>query len=110
MSEAQFQASQSLDSAKPDRTMDVKVSTIKEALFTRDLTKNEAGIHPDAGSTIKIAKPKAKSIAPNPYEQQINSRIKPDAAGILKVTFAAKETYDQADALCQKIPIWTTSA
>ena len=32
-----------------------KISDIKEPVYKRDLTKNEGGIVPDAGSSIKIA-------------------------------------------------------
>ena len=47
-----------------------KISNIKEPVYKRDLTKNEAGIMPDKGSTIKIAakKQKVKGEA-NAYEK-----------------------------------------
>ena len=35
-----------------------KIEDIKEPIYKRDLTKNEAGIQPDKGSTIKIAQKK----------------------------------------------------
>ena len=59
----------------------VQIKTVKETMFRRNLTKNEANIHPDAGSTIKIAKPKIKEVEVNAYENQINSRITQDANG-----------------------------
>ena len=72
-----------------------KISDIKEPIYKRDLTKNEAGIMPDRGSTIKIApkKHKVKGKA-NAYEKQVNSRMRPDGTsesinGFPKVTFAA---------------------
>jgi hypothetical protein len=37
-------------------------------MYRRDLTKNEASILPDLGSTIKIAKPKVKVAEVNAYE------------------------------------------
>jgi hypothetical protein len=37
-------------------------------MFRRNFTKNEANIQPDAGSTIKIAKPKIKEVEVNAYE------------------------------------------
>lgn len=62
--EAQFQASQSMGTVltrTEAASQQVRVHSIKEPLFKRDLTKNEAGIVPDLGSTIKIAKPKSKT-------------------------------------------------
>ena len=111
MTEAQFQASQSLGSAitKPDNTM--KIRAVRESAYNKDAIKNEANIVPDLGSTNTIAKqtPKGEA-AKNPYENQINSRIKTDEHGMPKFTFAGKETYDQALILSQKIPRWSTPA
>ena len=45
------------------------IKDIKEPNFRRDLTKNEANILPDKGSTIKITGKKRKHVEANPYEQ-----------------------------------------
>ena len=59
-----------------------KVSDIKEPILKRDLTKNEAGIKPDKGSSIRIADKKQKQAGEqNAYEKQINSRMKPEDGG-----------------------------
>ena len=80
-------------------------------MYQRDLTKNEAGILPDAGSTIVISKPKSKTESEvNPYEHTINSRLKADSHGMQKISFAAKETFEQALILSQKIPRWKTNS
>ena len=44
------------------------IKDIKEKAFVKDLSKNEANIRPDKGSTIKIAGKKSKQTEPNPYE------------------------------------------
>lgn len=44
------------------------IKDIKEKAFVKDLSKNEANIRPDKGSTIKIAGKKSKKTEPNPYE------------------------------------------
>ena len=90
-----------------------KISGIKEPVYQRDLTKNEAGIMPDRGSTIKIAPKKSKQKGEeNAYEKQVNSRMKPDAdaGGFPKVTFAAQQMFNEADNLSKKVPTWTTQA
>lgn len=95
---------------KAEDQQNVLIKTVKEPMFRRNFTKNEANIQPDAGSTIKIAKPKIKEVEVNAYENQINSRITKDAQGFSKFTFAGKETFDQALILSQKIPRWNTQA
>ena len=87
-----------------------KVSDIKEPIFKRDLTKNEAGIMPDKGSSIRIADKKQKQAGEqNAYEKQINSRIKPEDGGqsFPRVTFAAQEMFNEADTLSKKVPTWS---
>lgn len=59
----------------------LSVKDIKEKTFQRDLKKNEAGIEPDRGSTIKITGKKQKFQETNPYEQQIAGRMKPTDLG-----------------------------
>lgn len=79
--EAQFQASQTLGASRISQPADeqaVVVHTIKEPLFRRDLTKNEAGIMPDPGSTISVAKRKDKTKEVSAYEHQINGRVASD--------------------------------
>lgn len=76
--EAQFQASQTLGASRiiqPANEQAVVMHSIKEPLFRRDLTKNEAGIMPDPGSTISIAKRKDKTNEVSAYEHQVNGRV-----------------------------------
>lgn len=82
--EAQFQASQSMGTVltRTENNNTVRIQSIQEPLFKRDLTKNEASILPDPGSTIKIAKPKNKAASEmSAYERQINQRIQKDPYG-----------------------------
>jgi hypothetical protein len=68
---------------RTENNQTVRVHAIQEPLFKRDLNKNEAGIVPDLGSTIKIAKPKDKAAEEmSAYERQINSRIQKDNQGL----------------------------
>lgn len=53
------------------------ITNIKEPTFKKDSAKNEGGIAPDRGSTIKITGRKTKYSEPNPYETQIAQRMVP---------------------------------
>jgi|FrelakmetLWP11LW_1041352.scaffolds.fasta_scaffold221474_1 hypothetical protein len=56
----------------------MSIKDIKNPIFTKDLNRNEAGIVPDKGSTIKIkGKKTTKVTEPNPYETQISNRMMP---------------------------------
>ena len=79
------------------------------------MTKNEGGIIPDKGSSIRIAPKKHKVKGEtNAYEKQVNTRMKPDndqsSNGFPKVTFAAQQMFNEADNLSKKVPTWTTQA
>ena len=68
-------------------------------------------MHPELNGTIKVAGKKQKHVEPNPYEAQINSRIKKQETpnGFPKVTFNSKDFYDRAKELSTKVPIWNTA-
>lgn len=75
------------------------IKDVKQGAFAKDFGKNEAGIRPDKGSTIKITGKKTKYQEPNPYETQIAARMQPtdpsevpdgrQATGFPKMTFAS---------------------
>lgn len=82
------------------------------------MDKNEAGILPDRGSTIKITGKKTKVTEPNPYETQISNRMKPadgdhpegrSQTGFPKVTFAAQQVFNEVNSLSAKVPTWKTN-
>ena len=96
------------------------IQEIKEPNYKRDLTKNEGGIVPDRGSTIKIGGKKQKYSEPNPYETHIASRMAPadandlpegkKATGFPKVTFAAQQVFNEVVSLSAKVPTWTQAS
>lgn len=53
---------------KAEDQQTVRINTVREPMYHRDVTKNEANIIPDIGSTIKVAKPKVKVAEVNAYE------------------------------------------
>jgi hypothetical protein len=79
---------------KAEDKQTVTVHTVKEPMFMRDFTKNEAGIKPDEGSTIAIAKQKEKFKEIHAFENQVNSRVQAAESEFQKFTFAGKETFD----------------
>ena len=94
---------------------------IHQPSFKRDQNKNEAGIVPDKGSTIKITGKKSKVTESNPYEKQIANRMMPqEIAGEAqqeasfgserknpKVSFASQQVFDEVVSLAAKVPTWT---
>ena len=95
------------------------IRDIKQPTFRRDLTKNEGGIVPDKGSTIKITGKKTKTTEVNPYEMQIATRMHPTnqdelpdgkiATGFPKVTFGAQQVFNEVCSLSAKVPTWNTN-
>ena len=79
-----------------ENSQNVTVTNVHEPKFRQDQSKNEGGIIPDSGSTIVIAKPKAKQTEVNAFENQVNGRVQADPTTFPKFTFASKETFDQA--------------
>ena len=61
---------------------------------------------------MRVQDKKVKKEAKNPYDQQINARLmgsnESTSNGFPKVTFEAKEFYNQASVLSQVIPHWQT--
>ena len=91
----------------------MSIKDIKQPIFQRDLTKNEAEIRPDKGSTIKIAPRKQKHVEINPYEKQISNRMMPSLETgneYPRVTFAAQQVFDEVCSLSTKVPTWNTPA
>lgn len=97
---AMYGASQSMTMSQGIDRRYQSIRDIKEKSFKKDLLKNEGGIRPDKGSTIKIQPKKTKVTEPNPYETQIAARMQPTdqsdmpdgrkATGFKKMTFAAQ--------------------
>ena len=103
----------------------LSIRDIKQPTFKRDQNKNEANIVPDRGSTIKIAGRKQKFSEPNPYEQNIASRMAPDVDILAsdtasnenikpaatkkfpKVSFGAQQVFNEVVSLSAKVPTWT---
>ena len=54
----------------------LSVRDIKKPIYQRDKTKNEGGILPDKGSTIKITGPKTKRSTVISYERIIANRMR----------------------------------
>ena len=65
-------------------------------MFVRDTTKKEAGIMPEAHTSLVYAEEKVKKAQQDPYEKQVNSKVNNG-----KFTFQSKELYEQAHHLCQ---------
>lgn len=87
----------------------MSVTDKKEPLVQKEEERKEAGVKPDMTGSIQYQKKIGKAKPKNPYEQVINGRIEnPDAnKGKIKISFEAKEFFNQADFLSQQIPYWT---
>lgn len=86
---------------------------MKQAIFQREEAKMEAGVYPEKEGQVNYHAKKIKKVDQNPYEQQINSRIKHDQKApndFQKVTFEAQEFYNQAMFYSEKIPYWKENA
>jgi hypothetical protein len=90
------------------------VTEIYKPTFSRDPTKNEAGVNPSATVRFSSDDHALSPIEKSAFENQINTRLgkSPEISSLVmpKVTFNAQETFYEVQGLCTKIPTWSAQS
>ena len=71
----------------------------------------EAEVQPEDGGSVELEEEEYEACPNHPFEDNINNRIQYDEKSEMpKISFTAKEVYDQSYKLSKLVPHWKTEA